>query len=120
MLKRLSKDCNFKAVSAEESREDFIIDSFINGLYFKKEIHQRLLGNKTLNPQTAFDQARALEIAQNNSESYHRSSTNFPVTTSATTENQSSKEVRDNHSNTPVGAVNVKCYLCELSRLPRS
>ena len=47
VLKRLSKDCNFKSVSAEKNGEDFIRDSFINGLQ-SKGIRQRLLENKAL------------------------------------------------------------------------
>ena len=78
VLKRLSKDCNFKSVSAEKNREDFIRDSFINGLR-SKGIHQRLLENRTLDLKTAFDQARALEMAQKNSESYYRPNVNLPL-----------------------------------------
>ena len=46
-LKILSKDCNFKAVTAKEHCEEFIRDAFISGLQ-SSSIRQRLLENKTL------------------------------------------------------------------------
>ena len=120
VLKRLSKDCNFKSVSAEKNREDFIRDSFINGLQ-SKGIRQRLLENKTLDLKTAFDQARALEMAQKNSESYYRPNVNLPISASASIESQLP---RDNQIQeeplAPVAAVNTKCFFCGLNRHPRS
>lgn len=68
-LKSLGKDCNFQAVTANQNRDDYIRDSFINGLQ-SNAIRQRLLENETLTLQTAFDQARALESAQKQSASY--------------------------------------------------
>jgi len=41
-LRQLSKDCNFKAVSADQNREDFIRDAFINGL-LSNSVRHRLL-----------------------------------------------------------------------------
>ncbi len=58
-LRRLSKDCNLKSVSAEQYREELIRDSFINGL-LSPLIRQRLLENSTLDLKSAFDQANAL------------------------------------------------------------
>ena len=46
-LRRLSKDCNLKTVSAEQYKEELVSDSFINGLS-SPLIRQRLLENKTL------------------------------------------------------------------------
>ena len=62
-LKLLSKDCNFRQVSAIQHREEAIRDAFISGL-LSGSIRQRLLENKTLDLQTAFDQARALDTVQ--------------------------------------------------------
>ena len=62
-LKELSKDCNYKDVKALQYQSESIRDAFINGLT-SNNICQRLLENKTLDLQTAFDQARALDIAQ--------------------------------------------------------
>ena len=71
-LRKLSKDCNLKAVSAEQHREELLRDYFINGLY-SSLIRQRLLDNKTLSLQTAYDQANSLDLAQKNAESYSMS-----------------------------------------------
>lgn len=66
----LSKDCNFKSVTASQHCDESIRDSFISGLR-SASIRQRLLENKTLDSTTMFDQARSLEAAQKNSESFH-------------------------------------------------
>ena len=50
---------NFKPVSAEVFHNESIRDAFINGLQ-SNLIRQRLLENKTLNLQAAFNQARSL------------------------------------------------------------
>ena len=63
VLKKLSKDCDFKNVSAAQYRDEYVRDSFISGLV-SPTIRQRLLENKTLDLQTMVDQARALESAQ--------------------------------------------------------
>ena len=76
-LKSLSADCNFKAVTAERHKEEFIRDAFISGLR-SQQIRQRLLENKTLELSAAFDQARALDVAQQSLESYP-----VPVTAAA-------------------------------------
>ena len=68
-LKQLSTDCNFKAVSADQYKEESIRDAFIAGLQ-SQYIRQRLLENKTLELQAAIDQAMALDLAQKNSETY--------------------------------------------------
>ena len=65
-LKTLSKECNFRQVTASEYRDEAIRDAFISGLT-SNNIRQRFLENKTLDLQTAFDQARARDIAQKNS-----------------------------------------------------
>ena len=68
-LRELSKDCNFKPVSAEVFRNESIRDAFINGLE-SNLIRQRLLENKTPDLQAAFNQARSLDLAQKNADSY--------------------------------------------------
>ena len=68
-LQSLSKSCNFKSVTAVESRDEYIRDAFITGLQ-SSTIRQRLLENKTLSLNTMFDQARALDSAVQNSQSY--------------------------------------------------
>ena len=68
-LKTLSKDCNFQSVTASKYCEESIRDAFITGLR-SPSIRQRLLENNTLDLKAIFDQARSLELAMRNSESY--------------------------------------------------
>ena len=55
-FKSLSKDCNFKPVTAEQHKNKYICDSFISGLQ-SKSIRQCLLQNNTLDLNTIFKQA---------------------------------------------------------------
>ncbi|XP_042221312.1 uncharacterized protein LOC121865821 [Homarus americanus] len=68
-LHRLSKDCTLKAVTAEEYCEELVRDDFINGLS-SANIRQHLLENQALTLSQAFDQARALDLAQRTSETF--------------------------------------------------
>ena len=69
-LNRIAKSCNFEAVTAEENRNQYVRDSFINGIS-STHIRQRLLENVgDLTLQQACTQARALEQAQNQSAAY--------------------------------------------------
>ncbi|XP_064120276.1 uncharacterized protein LOC135224883 [Macrobrachium nipponense] len=67
-LKLLAKDCQFKSVTAEEACDSYVRDAFINGLV-SCAIRQHLLENRTLNLNTAYEQARTLEMAQKHSAS---------------------------------------------------
>ena len=68
-LYKLSVDCNFRAVSAETYRDEYIRDAFISGLS-SLNICTQLLENKSVDLSTAVAQARALEIASKDSLSY--------------------------------------------------
>ena len=46
-LTKLGKDCKFRAVSAEQYKDELVRDAFINGLA-SPMIRQRLLENKSL------------------------------------------------------------------------
>ena len=59
-LKQLSTDCNFGAVTAQEHKYEALRDAFIRGLV-SSEIWQRLLEERDLSMQDAFDKARSLE-----------------------------------------------------------
>ena len=74
--KRLAKDCDFQAVTATQARDKCIRDAFINGIT-SNHIRQRLLENKTLDLNTAYDQALTLEMAQRQLASY--SQQNFVI-----------------------------------------
>ena len=93
-LKVLSKDCNFKNVTAEQNTADSIRGSFIDGLS-SHLIRTRLLEYETLTLQEAFDRARALDSAQKHSETYgyHPNS----VSASAVLPNSSSEESSQAH-----------------------
>lgn len=71
-LRQLGKDCNFENLTAAEHRDVFIRDSFITGLS-SPYIRQRLLENRNLTLTVAYEQARSLETAQRQSESYSQS-----------------------------------------------
>ena len=62
-LSRLAKDCNFKDVSAAKYRDEMLRDSFINGI-LSSDIRQRLLEHKTLDMNTAYEQAVTLDDAK--------------------------------------------------------
>ena len=68
-LKVLSKDCQFKSVTAEQNAEYAIRDAFISGIC-SQLIRTRLLENASLTLQDAFNQARSLDLAQKHSETY--------------------------------------------------
>jgi hypothetical protein len=69
VLKQMSKYCNFKAASAELHENEYTKDTSIHGLR-RLRIRHRLLENTTITLEAAFDQARALELAELHSASY--------------------------------------------------
>ena len=81
-LKKLSKDCKFEAVSAEDYRSEMIRDSFINGLS-SNYIRQRLLENAALTLDEAHEKARTLDLAQRNSEAYSQQDQRPPTVAAA-------------------------------------
>ena len=71
-LQQLSKQCDFQNVTAENYRLELIRDALIAGLS-STSIRLRLLENRNLPFQEAYDQARAQELAYKNSEAYQSS-----------------------------------------------
>ncbi|XP_055869763.1 uncharacterized protein LOC129923337 [Biomphalaria glabrata] len=69
-LKSMAKDCDFKAVTAEEHRDIFVRDAFITGLA-SNSIRLRLLEKSTLTLQCAYEEARQLEYAHNHAMAYN-------------------------------------------------
>ena len=65
----LSKDCNFRNVTADEYRLDLVRDAFINGLA-SHHIRQRLLENAELTVNQAYKTAMSLHLAQEHSAAY--------------------------------------------------
>ena len=116
-LKTLSKGCNFRSVTGSKYREESIRDAFITGLQ-SPSIPQRLLENNTQDLKAIFDQARSLELAVRNSESYSNppSSVNAAVPLAATVD----QEQTDPGTLAAVGSNASTCFFCENSNHPRS
>ena len=111
-LRKLSKDCNLKNVTAEQYREELVRDSFISGIA-SPLIRQHLMENTTLNLKTAFDQANSLDLAQKNSEAYDMPS--IPVTAAVScspTDQHTEIPMPKDHSLAATYAPKKKCYLC--------
>ncbi|XP_046844913.1 uncharacterized protein LOC124438758 [Xenia sp. Carnegie-2017] len=117
-LKHLSKDCNFRQVSAAQYRDEAIRDAFISGL-LSGSIRQRLLENKQLDLQTAFDQARAWDLAQKSSETYNSN----PFTSAAVTASNGHDENNEEGLSERYLAStsrSAKCFFCGNKQHPRS
>ena len=124
-LKRLSLDCNFRAVTATVHKEEAIRDAFIGGL-ISKDIRQRLLENHELTLAEAYEKARSLELAQKNAESYNAgysqqtvslcNSAETPATSKETTK---TSELSYDASSLCTAAVTEKCMFCGNKRHPR-
>ena len=68
-INKLSQNCDFTAVSAQEYKDHMKRDSFINGLS-SNFIRQRLLENRNLTFTEAHEKARSIELAKLNCETY--------------------------------------------------
>ena len=83
-LNVLAKDCVFKGVTAAQSKEEFIRDTFINGL--SSSSIRRLLEHADLDLRKAIDLADSLDMAQKQSATY--SSTELLYSASVETDRQ--------------------------------
>ena len=68
-LKSLAKDCEFKTVSAVENANEAIRDALITGIQ-SSNIREKLLSYYELDLNKAHEVARALELANKQSQSY--------------------------------------------------
>ena len=123
VLKQLSSDCNYKAVTAVKYKEESIRDAFISGLK-SHNIRLRLLENKTLDLRTAFDQALALELAQKINDSYTTAVPSFSVSR-ITSNTEASDQVDcsqyEQSPTSPATPVRMqKCFFCGNNRHARS
>jgi transposase InsO family protein len=116
-LRGLSKECNFKAVSAEKYCDEAIRDVFITGLA-SHHIRQRLLENSKLDLSSAVTQARALEMAQKNSELYPSQS--FQASVNATQLSNKDSAHAGSDGSQVAAATRTLCYFCGNSRHPRT
>uniref|UniRef100_A0A2C9L038 CCHC-type domain-containing protein n=1 Tax=Biomphalaria glabrata TaxID=6526 RepID=A0A2C9L038_BIOGL len=115
-LRILSKDCNFKAVTAAQHREEAIRDLFINRLV-SKSIQKRLLEKTVLSLKDAFEEARLLEHAYQHSLQYESSQ---PETNCAATTLTNSSASPLPNVTIPLNALASKCYFCGSVKHPRS
>ncbi|KAG8177395.1 hypothetical protein JTE90_016738 [Oedothorax gibbosus] len=70
-LNQLSRNCDFRAVTAEQYRGEFIRDAFIRGLKYGN-IRDHLLGNASSNNlEDAVNQAKTLELLESSSIKAH-------------------------------------------------
>ena len=102
-------------MTADCYKNESIRDSFINGLT-SNAIRQRLLENVTLDLQTAYDQARSLDIAQKSSDVYTVSEPYSPA--SAVPPVAAVQSTSDSES-PEVAATQTRCYFCGNPRHPR-
>lgn len=78
-LNNLASYCNFQSVSATEYQDKYTRDAFINGLR-NSYIRQRLLEHPNLDLKVAFETARSLELAEEQSNAYFSSHSKFTST----------------------------------------
>lgn len=108
-LNSLANDCNFKAVSALENREDFVRDSFIRGLH-SNSIRTRLLENHSVTLQRAFEQARSLEQAQKRADAYSIANPSTVASVSCELQEYPNDEVPNDDAGTASTAAALKGY----------
>jgi hypothetical protein len=114
-LNQMSKECDFKAVSAEQHKSEYVRDAFIRGLRCPN-IRQRLLENKTITLEDALEQARSLELAQIHSASYG----GVPQPAAAIS-NKQNEEIEETHQLTAAVPPKIEiCFFCGGKRHPRS
>ena len=111
-LKQLSSDCDFGDVAAQVHKQEVIRDAFISRLA-SSEIRKRLLEDRNLIMQTAFDRARSLEIAQKNAQQYeidhvvHSSTQQIAAFLENRTESQKTQQ-----PDIAAASVSQKCSYC--------
>lgn len=112
-LHTMSKNCNFRNVSAEEHRLDLVRDAFINGLA-SHHIRQRLLENNELSVADAFNRARSLCQAQEYSATY--ASESGLIAAAANVEHKNDKydavTALSTESLAITSSEEKKCYFC--------
>ena len=115
-LEKLGKHCEFKEVTGEQYRQEYVRDAFINGLS-SSSIRQRILENNDITLPEAFKQARTLESAEKHSADY---ASQEPL---ASLINDKQEEVCTEESlaaATPAEFTGEKSWHCNKPRHPRS
>ena len=131
VLRQLSTDCQFVAVTAEINREEAIRDAMITGLR-SSYIRQRLLENRSLTLSEAYNQARALESAHKQAETYRSTDTISHVAAVAASSSVDEIVADEGQPAPSLAAIKVsrrplpsvttssRCYFCGLDKHPRS
>ena len=112
-LNVLAKDCVFKDVTAAQSEEEFIRDTYINGLS-SSSIRQRLLEHADLDLRKAIDLADDLDMTQKQSATY--SSIKLLYSASATTDHQELDDLNHQVSRNERSAVVAPTFKKDLQR----
>ena len=114
-LKKMSKNCNFKPVTADEYRNEYTRDAFIRGL-LSPTIRQRLLESETLSLDEAFNKSVTLESAEAQACSY-----NVGTCNSVSTSNIQTSDLPNLESVHQIaGLLKDMCFFCGRPRHPRS
>ncbi|KAA3682434.1 uncharacterized protein DEA37_0007583 [Paragonimus westermani] len=117
-LKRLAKDCGFKAVNASEYNDETIRVAFIRDM-LSNNVRQRLLKEDDIDLAKASTQARALETAESQSLSY--SHPHMPYNESCALHSLVSIDPSDSGKPESNPAVTIpKCFLCGYNKHPPS
>ena len=124
-LEHLAKPCNFQAITAEESKQQYIRDAFINGIN-SAYICQRLLESSTLSLEDTYRQARTLEQAKKQSVSYDNGIVAQIDKEDITDQQQliaalAPKKInKDSNPNKNNKEIKENCYFCGNYRHPRA
>ena len=120
-LQRLSKDCNFKEVNAEEHRRGYVRDAFISGIR-SREIRQKLLENTDLSMDDVFLQARTLHTAHTNAAQYNSSHVSCATNVVSDPELYSDSPMSgiENVENVVAVSAEDNCKYCGFPTHPRS
>jgi len=114
-LKTLAKDCNFQAVTAQVHKNEAIRDAFISGL-ISPHIRQRLLEKSKLDLDTAYEDARTLDMAEKQSLSYRSD-----LVTASVVETHPDEDAANSFDGTvAAGYTEEKCFFCGYKKHPRS
>ena len=123
-LNVLSKDCEFKEVTAIQHREEAVRDAFISGLLCT-DIRQRLLEERELSITQAYNKARSLETAQKQSQLYtpHNEMSQLTISNAVKTSPINDKAPETSDSSGSLNSVAVKtkkCFFCGYKWHPRN
>ena len=116
----LTSDCNFTEVSATNHRDLYVRDALITGLA-SSHIRTRLLENRTLTLQEAYDKARALEVALKDSQSHATNSLDQVASVNVRPETSQTSDLSATPGSSAAATNSWTCFNCgSKQRHPRS